>query len=1745
MKETRKRWACLVCKNRKNDLSLKNCYTCSAVRPVDCFAIRRDGFVYICKAFTGLAIPMLSIMSISPDNEEKHVRMKLPMNHDNVADCVQEGLELLHYGALDSKEETDDEKIISGEGSDKKDQDGTLSITIDGSTTSTSMYKSQSELDSAGKPLVGLSLFDRMMRDAKEEAYDPAIGRFIPTSTVYLSPNRDIIKTDLNYIVKMEKQKMEMVRVVDTTIKRRDIALAKQAEHDRKKGLRATVKATDKTTKAATTASGTGEDGPEPIVFQQLSRDEPAVKEPRVQCSLCERVYPLSSLMGRITFKAVSEWRAAHAAPIPAEDKRFNSAYIHNAAKLCLLCTAFFDADFSECLDQSSIHETIGIEVDPIDGVKEPTNKASRLLLKEYSEIEKDSQRPLSAMKHKVNVDQILAAANRNNDPNAKYLYDPRATQGSKLVDAASNARTLRDTYTDTVIVKQLQQRGQVEERNAKEREAKRRAWLDRLSGKMTTSPPKKGVSGNNKDKNNEKEKDLDKEPSSARSDTGPKSKGGKSRSPSLSRSKTAGEAGSLKTVRERRGRKVQRATSLTRRGGSTTSHKIDVSGGNSVESRSRSQSVKKKASFKAGGSLRGQRGRSATSLSRGIKSSGYTATPWGVTPIKTKQRGSSLPPRSRSSTAESAASKARLLKPRTYSKASVPRLSGRAKKEARLAPAPVVRKPLLVMVRDKKNNSGVVTMELLSKQKQAAALAASSSMISENILNGTSLSDSTVKTTITSHKVVPIEPLLRNRRVTKQQEVLIRGAASAYNPLGKYSPPDSKKKRGPSVITKSTHATSAVPSIDDQVRVRMQIDELVLRKKSVNRSLSPPSMRVPDPSPVVHASSISSVGFLDVDPPMLSSMLIPSKAVRTRPTLEIMTKATVAAAKPTAKAVTRLRSPPPAPRVDTAEEEILSDISDKDINISFAVGDAGDNDEDEYIHENGLLAKLKSIDGSPSISKTNTKTTKMAPDEDKNDTNEYEMDFVSYDPQHVVHLAESALNEIEAIKQEQNGENGEQDEQADLSFAPGQDTMEDYMFASAGIVQKAENPDKWSPTSPLHSPGRRRVGFGSGPRNGPGPSVDSVEKILFTFDDFEQHENALVLKGKSPKHAKFSPSLSLKKNIALSDIDCKNSSVSPQSHSPTISHVPTFNAPNTDERNKSMRMTTLTKQQQLIDRLEERQLQHMIDPSFAINEDKSQIQKNLADAYSYLGDANNKKGNFLDALSSYENSFLLQKDTLMQQPEVLHAKLESMIGLAMSTGDHEKATHFCENLVFSALENFGERSIQFAKSELFTGHVLMKQEGTGPTDAIELISDAISILNQNLGTEHKLTKKALSALDAAKVAAAVAVAQKRSNTKAKEKSSSTSSTPSPSKKTKGTSEHLTSTKKHREAAEQEVQKRISDEVAQKVATEKKKMMQQMEKQVQNMLSKQISEQMAAAQAAMMQQMQMQQQQIQMQLQTQKQSIEPSPTVTSVGVPVADSVSTYRPSTPIKSSIKFLPEALPLIEKSNSGREDNSISTVHRSEETDAVLANMSPSPEKYRSSTPIMRYKYVPGENDEDDKEEKNKKKKEKKKEKLSEAEKEEREEEEEEEEEKGSQDVQLQTEVLNKVVLSRQYPYPQQQIEAEKKEKEIETEICTSGYVIDTEAYTCLASPTAMSINTINTSSRQSKPQIHFIQATTPKHESPSKVRIQSPPPLFGRDIDAGSSGKKKSGVRIRSPPPPSMQADTDDDDDDEEEE
>jgi len=391
-------------------------------------------------------------------------------------------------------------------------------------------------------------------------------------------------------------------------------------------------------------------------------------------------------------------------------------------------------------------------------------------------------------------------------------------------------------------------------------------------------------------------------------------------------------------------------------------------------------------------------------------------------------------------------------------------------------------------------------------------------------------------------------------------------------------------------------------------------------------------------------------------------------------------------------------------------------------------------------------------------------------------------------------------------------------------------------------------------------------------------------------------------------------------------------------------------------------------------------------------------------------------------------------------------------------------------------LDVYGEKSIEFAKSEVFTSKILLHQGE--PVDAAELLNDAIAILENTVGEQHQLAVEARGVLADALTEA---IAKHNRPHASPDNASPSKAVPKKSspKKVNAPFTRLTEAKKSPSGAavaEERVQKRIAEEVALKMAAEKKKMQAQMEKK----MAQQVAEQMAVMQAMIQVQMK-EQLELQLKIQAKMQSPVPNESIISALDSLAEaSVETAKALGSPASTLGSVASPAPSPVKESSNKKGARMASPTPSELPSPPADSpprSSPSTSMLENTTLSPTNPYAP-------------------------------------------------------VVASALAP--EGSIEVKKsptpdKSAEIVTKLDDDNYVLDMSAYEMRASPVHASASASPTKvlyadTHVQSPLSPQVLMQSPNasfsNKTPQSVRIQSPP-------GGGASPGKKS-VRMRSPPP-----------------
>jgi hypothetical protein len=187
-----------------------------------------------------------------------------------------------------------------------------------------------------------LDLFHRVMKTGGNYAYDGNIGQYIHVDTLASRDDDTLIHADLNYLKLMKREKLEMGKIVQSKIDQRS---AEQYAN-----------AFDSTADKLQEWKG------------------------KLPCSLCELMFPVAQLLGTISFKAVTKWKEVHNVTV-AQDAKIKAENVYDSSKLCLFCTQFFDASYSDVFE-----------------LEREANEECKKRTKHYVQIIKNKESPLAGM---------------------------------------------------------------------------------------------------------------------------------------------------------------------------------------------------------------------------------------------------------------------------------------------------------------------------------------------------------------------------------------------------------------------------------------------------------------------------------------------------------------------------------------------------------------------------------------------------------------------------------------------------------------------------------------------------------------------------------------------------------------------------------------------------------------------------------------------------------------------------------------------------------------------------------------------------------------------------------------------------------------------------------------------------------------------------------------------------------------------------------------------------------------------------------------------------------------------------------------------------------------------------------------------------------------------------------------------------------------------------------------------------
>lgn len=157
-------------------------------------------------------------------------------------------------------------------------------------------------------------LFTSVRQTGLNLAYDANIGHFIHIDQVR-DVGHDLIIRDLSYVKLMEKEKAEMEKIVDETIRRKQ-------HGDTSYQIRLHTKRTDEL-------------------------------KGKLPCALCCFPFHQSQLTGIVTYRTVLKWLMKRNY-FKKDSSKYNINNMYNSVRICTFCTQFFDVNFGSVLDHES-----------------------------------------------------------------------------------------------------------------------------------------------------------------------------------------------------------------------------------------------------------------------------------------------------------------------------------------------------------------------------------------------------------------------------------------------------------------------------------------------------------------------------------------------------------------------------------------------------------------------------------------------------------------------------------------------------------------------------------------------------------------------------------------------------------------------------------------------------------------------------------------------------------------------------------------------------------------------------------------------------------------------------------------------------------------------------------------------------------------------------------------------------------------------------------------------------------------------------------------------------------------------------------------------------------------------------------------------------------------------------------------------------------------------------------------------
>lgn len=363
-------WTCLNCKHKKN-IDADKCAICHFKKPVEKILIHYGGCNFLCRAHTSLNSPTVALMRTFPSSEA-FLTIPLIISSPSVRECILDAFEfseevrqLCVSGAAEiGNKNAMEEALKVGHApvleiplSDivNKDTDTVNRDTFTSATSELHAVANSSHHGALGD--APPSLYDQVVENASRLIYDLGTGRYVlkPNLPAGMTPQeKKIAQTAL-----ASSLPANLVNVADSAH-----SYADKMKKSKQSLQKAMVIALKSEGNLDSVHSAPNKEGKYKDLISPMKK---------IPCGLCGITFPESALMGKVTLKAIVNWREAHGTPDGLTHAQKTASAIYSPAKVCLFCFQFFDAgNFGKVFEESYRlrDEIFGINNENMEDVK-------------------------------------------------------------------------------------------------------------------------------------------------------------------------------------------------------------------------------------------------------------------------------------------------------------------------------------------------------------------------------------------------------------------------------------------------------------------------------------------------------------------------------------------------------------------------------------------------------------------------------------------------------------------------------------------------------------------------------------------------------------------------------------------------------------------------------------------------------------------------------------------------------------------------------------------------------------------------------------------------------------------------------------------------------------------------------------------------------------------------------------------------------------------------------------------------------------------------------------------------------------------------------------------------------------------------------------------------------------------------------------------------------------------------------